>query len=74
MMDNIKIGVTEARILLETEFGHRTTVQTIIRWCKLHGIGTQLGTPGGSWMVDREKLLQFVREGTYKGDKNGPTS
>ena len=44
---------------------------TLIEWCQKHNLGIQLGSPNGHWMVDLQKLKEFVTKGTYKNNQKG---
>jgi hypothetical protein len=55
------MSVTEAMAYAE-RLGITTTRMGMINWLDKFSLGHRLG-PGGHWVVEREKLGKFLREG-----------
>jgi hypothetical protein len=49
------------------------TRATLIEWCKKHGLGIQLGSPNGPWLVDMVRLARFIKDGTHNSKQEGGT-
>ena len=65
-----RLTITEARAVL-LRHGIDRTAQSVINWCRKHGIGVQLGSPHGLWMVYEDKLMEFIGEGAHKDGSDG---
>lgn len=62
------ISIQEAVKLAGKEFNIHRTVATMINWCRKYGIGHQLGSEKGEWVVDPEKLRSFCLTGKAVSD------
>ena len=71
--DKEYLSTHKARMRLAKKYGIHRGTETIIRWCKEHGIGHKLG--GGEksrWVIDPDKLHELVTTGKVKGvETNG---
>lgn len=64
-----RVKLTEALDAL-AKMGVDVGRATLIDWCKKHGLGIQLGSPNGHWMVDTRKLKEFITKGTHREGGN----
>lgn len=50
---------TPAALKIAKDMGYDATLPTLIRWCREHGIGKQVGSRG-KWYVNKEKFVTFL--------------
>ncbi len=67
-MDKEYLSPYKAKVRLAQKYGIHRGAETLIRWCKEHGIGHKLGENEKSrWVIDPDKLHELVTTGKVKG-------